>query len=258
MTTIIHPTAIVDKQAELGNNVTVGPHAIIESGAVIADDCEIGPGAHITSFVRMGKANRVFKGASIGSEPQDKKFGDEETYLIIGDRNIFREYTTMNRGTKHSYKTTIGSDGFFMAYSHVAHDCVVGNNVIMANCAGIAGHVTVGDYVIMGGMVVVHQFVKIGESVMIGLSGTISQDVPPYLLMGGDPMRLAGINVIGLRRRGFSEDTISKLRKTYRILYRSNLNTPDALARIESEIEQVPEIQKFVEFVRSTKRGIIR
>ena len=145
-----------------------------------------------------------------------------------------------------------------MAYSHVAHDCVVGNNVIFANCAGIAGHVTVEDYVIIGGMVPVHQFVAIGESVMIGLSGTITRDVPPYLLMGGNPMRLSGINIVGLRRRGFSEETIGLLRKVYRIMYRSSLNTSDALSRIESEIEPIPEIRKFVDFVRNSKRGIIR
>ncbi|MGC9314731.1 MAG: acyl-ACP--UDP-N-acetylglucosamine O-acyltransferase [bacterium] len=254
----IHPTAIVEKGAELGDGVIVGPFAYIESGAEIGAGCEIGPGAHITKYVRMGRDNKVFKDASIGSNPQDKKFGGEETLLIIGDRNSFRESVTMNRGTSHSGETVVGSDCFFMAYSHVAHDCVVGNNVIFANCAAIAGHVTIEDYVILGGMVPVHQFVTIGESVMIGLSGTITRDVPPYLLMGGDPMRLAGINIIGLRRRGFTEDTINMLRKAYRILYRSSLNTPDALSRIESEIEPIPEIRKFVDFVRDSKRGIIR
>jgi len=254
----IHSTAIVDSGAELGDGVIIGPYAVIERGAVIGDGSEIGQSAWISGFVRMGRENKVFHGASIGGPPQDKKFSGEFSELIIGDRNMFRESTTMNRGTKASGKTIIGSDCMFMAYSHVAHDCVVGDNVIFANCSGIGGHVTIGNWVILGGSIPVHQFVTIGDHVMVGMSARISRDVPPYLLLASEPTRPVSINVIGLRRRGFSDEDISALKKAYRLVYRCELNTSIALDRIVDEVDNIPVVNNFVEFIRNSTRGIIR
>ncbi len=258
MSVKVHPTAIVEKGAELGDGVVVGSHAYIESGAVIGEGCEIGPGAYITSFVRMGRENVVHHGASIGGPPQDLKFGGEYSELIIGDRNTFRESTTMNRGTHASGKTAIGSVCLFMAYTHVGHDCRVGNHVILANCSGLGGHVTIGDWTILGGSNPIHQFVTIGEHVMVGMCSRITRDVPHYILVAGNPTKPGGINSIGLRRRGFSDDEIGALKKCYRIVYRSDLGKSDAIRKIEAEIELIPPVLKFIDFLKNSERGIVK
>ncbi len=254
----IHPTAVVEPGAELADNIEVGPHCFIESGAVIGEGTEIGSSVWISGFVRMGKGNCIFHGAAIGGPPQDLKFGGEESILEIGDRNTIREYVTMNRGTIASGKTVVGSDNLFMAYTHVAHDCLVGSHITMANCAGLGGHVTVEDRVIIGGNVPIHQFCKIGENVMIGLVARISRDIPPYLLVGSQPTKVAGINVIGLRRRGFDDGAISALKSAFKLVYRSDLNLTQALEAIREEVEITPEVRHFIEFIEGSERGILR
>lgn len=258
MTVSIHPTAVVEKGAKLGDGVVVGPHSFVEAGAVIGADCEIRSNAFVSKYVRMGRENIIHHGAAIGGPPQDLKFGGEYSELIIGDRNVFRECTTMNRGTKASGKSVIGSDCLFMAYTHVAHDCLVGDHVILANCSGLGGHVTIGDWAILGGSNPIHQFVTIGEHAMIGMCSRITQDVPHYVLVAGQPTKTAGINSIGLRRRGFSDTEISAIKKCYRIVFRSGLGKNDAIEKIEAEVEQIPPVVKFVEFLRNSERGILQ
>lgn len=254
----IHPTAIVHPKARLGENVTVGPFSIIE------EDVEIGEGTRIDSHVlvangaRIGKNCHIHHGAVISTIPQDLKFSGEETFLEIGDHTIIREYCDLNRGTKERGKSVIGSHCLLMAYTHVAHDCLVGNHVILANAVQLAGHVTIEDHVTIGGMVPVHQFCRIGKHAFVGGGFRVVQDVPPYILAAGEPLTYKGLNIIGLRRRGFPQETIALLRKCYRFLYQAKLNTSQAVEKIRSELEPTPEIQAVLEFIEKSERGFIR
>ena len=253
----IHPTAIVDPAAEIGQNVVIGPHAVIESNVVIGSGTVIKPGAHIAWGSRLGKEVQVFSYAIVGTIPQDLKFGDEETTLEIGDRTVIREFATLNRGTEATGKTVVGSDCLLMAYSHVAHDCAIGDHCILANAVNLAGHVTLEDWVIVGGLVPIHQFVKIGCHAMIGGGWRVPKDVPPYVITAGNPLKPMDINKIGLKRRGFSDNTISHLRKAYKILFRSKTDMTHSLESLDAEGEHIPEVAHLIAFIRASERGVI-
>lgn len=255
---LIHATAVVAPGAQLAENVTVGPFAVIEDDVTIGAGCHVGPHALIASGARLGKAVVVHNGAVVGTVPQDLKFGGEKTRLIVGDNTIIREFATLNRGTHHRGETRVGANCLLMAYSHVAHDCILGDNVIMSNSVNLAGHVEIGDYATLGGLVPVHQFVKIGAHAMIGGGCRVPMDILPYSLYGGLPPMIMGINQIGLKRRGFTPQTLSALEKTFRILFRSKLNTTQAVDRIKAEMELIPEVQLVLDFIANSERGISR
>lgn len=260
---MIHPTAIVDPDARLGAGVTVGPYAVVGPKVTIGDGCSIGAHAVIESHARIGKGTRVAPFASIGAPPQDLKFRGEETWVEIGEGAVIREYVTVNRGTAGGGGVTrVGNGTLLMAYCHVAHDCEVGNRVVMANAATLAGHVHVGDNAIIGGLVGVHQFVRIGAFSILGALSGVSMDIPPYVTAvvgrGGRGQSLYGLNLIGLKRNGFSSETIGALKDAYRILFRSGLPMSEALARAEAEVPQIPEVTHLIAFIRESKRGVHR
>lgn len=254
----IHPTAIVDKKAELGKNVTIGPYTIIEADTVIDDNVVIGGNCLIGRYTELKKGVQLFHGAVVGTIPQDLKFKGEKTKLVIGENTVVREYAMFNRGTDASGATVIGKDCLLMAYTHVAHDCYIGDNVIMANSVNLAGHVEIGDYAIIGGVVPVHQFVKIGAHSMVGGGFRIQQDICPYALAGGYPLKVAGLNIIGLRRRGFNKETIALLEKAFKFLFFSALNTTQAVERIKAEIDCIDEVNVILDFIKRSERGIVK
>jgi UDP-N-acetylglucosamine acyltransferase len=253
----IHPTAIVAREAQLGDNVRIGPMAIIEADVVIGEGTTIGPHALICNGARIGKNCNIHNGTVVATLPQDLKFGGEATLFEIGDNTTVREFCTLNRGTSAHGKSTLGSNCLLMAYAHVAHDCVVGDNVIMANGVQLGGHVVIEDWAIIGGMTPVHQFCHVGQHCMIGGGFRVVQDVPPYILASEEPLRFAGLNSIGLRRRGFSSDTLLQLKRVYRTLYRSALNVSQAVERIKAEFEVTPEIANVLRFIETSDRGIL-
>jgi UDP-N-acetylglucosamine acyltransferase len=253
----IHPTALVDPGAKLGDNISIGAYSVIEGNVVIDDDAEISHHVVIFSGTRLGKAVRVHPGAIIGDAPQDLKYQGEETTVEVGDMTVIRECATINRGTTATRLTRVGSNCLLMAYSHVAHDCRLGNGVILANSVNLAGHVTIEDNVIIGGLTGVHQFVTIGTNVMIGALFRVSKDVPPYVLAGGQPLSFEGLNLIGLRRRGFSPGTIETIANTYHIIYRSKLNVSQALQKLSNIDGKIPEVENIIRFIQNSKRGII-
>lgn len=253
----IHPTAVVAKEAQLSENVTIGAFAVVEADVVIGEGTSVGPHTLIASGARIGKNCRIHNGTVVATLPQDLKFGGEATLFVIGDNTTIREFCTLNRGTLAHGKSAIGSNCLLMAYAHVAHDCEVGNNVIMANGVQLGGHVTIEDWAIIGGMTPVHQFCHVGQHCMVGGAFRVVQDIPPYILASDEPLRFAGLNSIGLRRRGFSSETLLQLKRVYRVLYRSNLNVTQALERIKAEFEMTPEIQNIVRFIETSDRGII-
>ncbi|MBN1779762.1 acyl-ACP--UDP-N-acetylglucosamine O-acyltransferase [bacterium] len=254
----IHETAIVDPKSELADDVEVGPFSIIEA------DVQIGPGSKIHSHVliaggaRIGTNCEVHHAAVISTVPQDLKFTGEKTTLEIGDNTVIREFCDLNRGTKDRGKTKLGKNCFIMAYTHLAHDCFIGDNVILANSVQMAGHVTVEDYVIIGGLVPIHQFVTIGKHAFIGGGYRIPQDVPPYILAAGEPLGYKGLNVVGLRRRGFPRETINALHSCYRLIYQAKLNRSQAIEAIRSELPLIPEVESVLNFIEKSERGIIR
>ncbi len=260
MTLAIHPTAVVDDSAVLADDVNVGAYAVIGANVIIGAGTIVGPHTRIDGTTRIGERNRFIGHGSIGSAPQDLKYKGERTELVIGDDNIFREFVTMNRGTIGGGGiTTIGSNNFFMAYSHVAHDCHVGANTIFANNATLAGHVEIGDFATVGAMSAVHQFCRVGEHAFIGGGTMATQDVLPFVkTVGSRPAKTFGINTIGLERKGFANETIEALQRAYRLLTHSKLRLEEALERIESELGFSAEVRYFAEFIRSSKRGIIR
>jgi UDP-N-acetylglucosamine acyltransferase len=256
--THIHPTALVDKNAQLGDHVSIGPFAIVEADVVIGDETQIGPQVYLAEGARIGRKCVIHKGAVVATLPQDLKFGGEKTLFEIGDETVIREFCTLNRGTLAHGKSAIGSHCLLMAYAHVAHDCTVGDHVIMANGVQLGGHVTIEDWAILGGMTPVHQFCKVGQHCMVGGGFRVIQDVPPYILASEEPLRFCGLNSVGLRRRGFSEETTMLLKRAYRILYRSGLNVTQAVARIKEEVPPIPEVENVLHFIESSDRGILR
>lgn len=255
---LLHPTAVIDPGAELGRDVEVGPYAVIGAHVRVGAGTTIGAHAIVDGYTTLGEKCRVFPGAAVGLEPQDLKFAGERTYLRIGDRTVIREFATLNVATSPEEATVVGSDCLLMAYSHVAHNCTVGNHVIMANSANLAGHVVVEDYVTVGGVTAVHQFARMGCHSFIGGGSRIPQDVAPYTLVAGNPVRLAGLNLIGLKRRGFDAETLEALELAFRFVFRSKLLVGDALAMARDQVPQLPEVVRFLDFVEQSRRGITR
>ncbi len=256
---MIDARAVVSPHAQLAPDVTVGPFTLIGPGVQIGARTVIGPHAVINGPTVLGADNHVFQFASLGDAPQDKKYRGEPTRLVIGARNVFRESCTVNRGTTHDKGVTrIGNDNLFMAYAHVAHDCLVGDNTVFANCAALGGHVEIGDWVILGGLTAVHQFTKIGAHAFLAGGAIVTRDVPPYIMVAGNPASPHAVNAEGLRRRGFSEVQIRNLRDAYRILYRAELKLSDALARLAPQAREHPEIRAFVDFIHTSTRSIVR
>ncbi len=257
---MIHPNAIIDPRAEIGEGVEIGPYTIIEQDVVIGQGTKIGPHVTIREGTRIGERCHIYQFASIGEAPQALAYQGEKTNLIIGDHNIIREFVTLHRGTlKGGGKTVIGNNNYFMAYAHVAHDCVIGNQVILANGATLAGHILIEDYAIIGGLSAIHQFCRVGTHAFIsGLTG-VTLDIPPYMLASGNRAKLYGLNSVGLKRHKFPEETIKALKKAYRIIFRSGLTLDNAIKRIqEDEIYQKPEVQHLLNFIQHSKRGISR
>jgi len=255
--TDIHPSAVVHPDADLGVDVEIGAYSIVEAHVRIGDRTRVDPFVQIKAFTRMGAENHIHAHACVGGEPQDLKFKGEETRLEIGDRNIVREFVTLHRGTGHGgCVTRIGSECLLMAYVHVAHDCTLGSRVILANAAMLGGHVEIGDNVIISAMTGIHQFVRIGEHAFVGAMSGIGQDVPPYMLATGVRAKLRGLNLIGLRRSGFSLETISALKKSYMLIWRSGKERREALDEVERDFSGFPEVRKLVDFVRAGTRGI--
>jgi UDP-N-acetylglucosamine acyltransferase len=256
---VIDPKAVVSPQAELAPDVTVGPFTVIGPNVQIGAGTVIGPHAVINGPTTIGEGNKIFQFASIGDAPQDKKYNGEPTRLEIGDRNIFRENCTVNRGTTHDKGVTrIGSDNLFMAYSHVGHDCQVGNKTTFANCAALGGHVEVGDWVSLGGLTAVHQYVKIGPHAFLAGGAIVQRDIPPYVMVAGNPAVPHMVNAEGLKRRGFTEQQIRNIREAYRILYRMDLKLADAMEKLRDLGKTQPEVQLFADFIASSTRSIVR
>lgn len=259
MSNLIHPTAIIHPEAHLAESVAVGAHTVIGANVSIGANTWIGPQVVIDGPTTIGQDNRIYQFASLGADPQDKKFQGEVTELIIGDRNVIREFCTFNRGTAQDKgKTVIGDDNWIMAYVHIAHDCIVGNNTIFANNATLAGHVTIRDWVILGGFTLVHQFCVLGEHAFTGMGSAISKDVPPYAMVSGAPAEPHSINTEGLKRRGFSKEAIHRIKEAHRVLYRQQLATTEALDKIQAEWGEFADIQLLLEFCRQSQRGLIR
>jgi UDP-N-acetylglucosamine acyltransferase len=256
---MIHPTAIIQPGARLGENVSVGPYSVIGEHVCVGDKTRIASHVVVEGWTEIGCENTIYQFSSIGAPPQDLHYAGEETRLKIGDRNTIREFTTLNRATtKDRGVTTVGDGNLFMAYSHVAHDCVVHNNVIMANGATLAGHVEVEDASILGGLVAIHQFCRIGCNTMISGGAMVTQDIPPYTVAQGDRARTVGLNLIGLKRRGFAEETIRGIKRAYRLIFRNGLRLEEAIQRIAEEIDSTAELDHFVRFIKESQRGIAR
>jgi UDP-N-acetylglucosamine acyltransferase len=249
---------VIGTKAKIGNNVTIKDFTVIEDDVEIGDNVEIASNVLIANGARISGKVKIHHGAVIGTIPQDLKFGGEETTLEIGESTVIREYATLNRGTNHSKKTTVGKNCFIMAYAHVAHDCRIGNNVILANAVQMGGHVEIGDSTIVGGGVVIHQFSKIGAHVMVGGGFRVVKDLPPFILAGGYPLKYEGINVVGLRRRNFTDEQINNIRKTYDTIYNSGLNVSDAVKKIIGSFEMSDEIDNILNFIEESKRGIVK
>ena len=252
----IHPTAIVSKNASIGKDITVAPYAILEDDTEIGNNCEIGPYAVLYKGARLGKKVKIKQAASIAHVPQDLKFGGEDSVFIVGDNTVIHEYVTLHRGTKETGKSQVGKNCLLMAYCHVAHDCSIGDNCILANTVQIAGHVHIEDWVILGGIASVHQFVIIGQHSMIGASSYITQDVPPYIIVAGTPAKYFGLNVIGLTRRGFSNEEIGTLKEAYNYLYDKSLNISQARVKIDAELGNNKHVKNVLDFLERSKRGI--
>ena len=257
MTTRIHPTAIIDAGAEIGDDVDIGAFAIVGENCRIGDGCVVAARATLERNVILGQGVKVGIGSVLGGDPQDLKFKGEHTTVEIGEGTTIREYTTINRGTTQSYKTTVGKNCFIMSYVHLAHDCHVGDGVILVNSVQLAGHVTVGDKAIIAGQSAAHQFVKIGQYSFVGGCSRISQDVPPYIKAVGNPIKLYGLNSVGLQRNNFPEDVVRELKRAYRLFFRSELNVSQAKERAAAELKPFAEVQELLRFVEESGRGVV-
>jgi UDP-N-acetylglucosamine acyltransferase len=256
VSTRIHPTALVDPSAELGKSVTIGPYAILGPNVIVGDRCRISPRATLQRNVRLAEDVYIGDGSILGGDPQDLKYGGEETWVEVGPATIIREYSTINRGTSATLKTTVGARCFIMTYVHLAHDCHVGDDVVIANATQCAGHVTIHDRAILSGLNAVHQFVTIGTYAFVGGGSRVNQDIPPYVKAVGNPMELYGLNSIGLQRAGFSGETVAALKRAYRLFFNSDLNLSQALERARSDLPAFPEVERFLAFVESSERGV--
>ncbi|MBD3243729.1 MAG: acyl-ACP--UDP-N-acetylglucosamine O-acyltransferase [Chitinivibrionales bacterium] len=254
----MHQTAVVADDARIGNDTTIGPYAVVESDVEIGPECSIGPHAVIGEGTRLGAGCRVFPGACVGLIPQDLKFAGEKTRLYVGEKTTIRECVTINRGTQASGETRVGSNCLLMAYSHVAHDCVVGDGVILANCAAVAGHVQIGDYAIVGGLVPIHQFTRIGAHAFLAAGARPFMDVVPFAMVGAEPTRIAGINKVGLERRGFSAERRNAIGKAFRILFRKGLRLDQAAQTLQKRFPGNEDVAQIAAFVSASSRGILR
>jgi UDP-N-acetylglucosamine acyltransferase len=255
----VHPTAIVDLRAELDSSVEVGPYCLLGAGVKIGKESKIHSHAVIQGRTTLGEGNEVFPFATIGSIPQDLKYKGEPSELLIGNRNTIREYVSLNPGTAGGGMVTrVGDRNLLMMYCHIAHDCIIGNHNVIANGATLGGHVVIEDFVIVGGLVGIHQFVKIGTGAILGAGSMVSKDVPPYCNATGDRARLRGLNLEGLKRRGFQKSVIEAIHKAYRIAFQSRLKTDDALKKIRQEMAAIPEVERFVSFIANSQRGVCR
>jgi len=256
---MIHETAIIHPKAEIGSNVKIGPYSIISEHVQVGSGTVIGPHVIIDPYVSIGPDCNIYQFAAIGAPPQSVKFEGEETYVKIGRGSIIREFVTIHRGTAFGEGLTeIGEENFLMAYTHVAHDCRLGRNVVLANNASLAGHITIGNHATIGGLVGIHQFVRIGDFAFVGGKSAVVKDVPPYVIASGDRAVLHGLNSVGLKRQGFSQNSLAALKKTYRILFRIGLTLNEAIERVLAEVDQVPEVVNFINFIKNSERGVTR
>lgn len=256
VSTAVHPTALVDPTAELGDGVSIGPFAIIGPRVRVGDRTSIASHTLLQN-VRIGNDCVVHHGAVLGTDPQDLKFEGEETYLQVGDRTVIREYATLNRGTRAHGRTEVGADCFIMSYAHVAHDCILGDHVILSNSVNMAGHVEIGDWAIVGGVTPIHQFVRIGTHAFVGGASRVAKDIPPFLRAAGSPCEPAGLNTVGMQRRGFSEEVRHALKRAYKLFFHSHLNVTQALERSRTELPDLPEVRLFLDFIEKSERGIV-
>jgi UDP-N-acetylglucosamine acyltransferase len=254
----IHPTAVLDPTAQLGEDCQIGPYCVIGAGVELGPGCWLQHHVTLNGPSRIGRGNRFFAFSSVGQQTQDLKYAGEPTHLAVGDHNTFREFVTVHRGTAPGSITRIGSSGNFLAYSHVAHDCVVGDHVIFSNNGTLAGHVEVGDHAVIGGLTAIHQFCRIGAFALTGGCSKIVQDVPPFMIADGNPAKVRSYNKVALERHGFSEETQRVIKEAYRLIYRSELNLRQAVEQIRSDLPETPELTQLVAFVTSSPRGIIR
>lgn len=254
----VHPTALVDPSAKLGPGTVVGPYCIVEAGVSLGENCWLQHHVTLSGPLRVGNGNKFYAYCSIGQQTQDLKYRGEPTHLELGDDNTFREFVTVNRSTLETGCTRVGSRGNFLAYSHIGHDCVVGNAVVFSNNGTLAGHVQVGDHATIGGLTAVHQFCRIGKHAITGGCSKIVQDVPPFMIADGNPAEIRGVNQVGLERAGYAPEKIKPIKEAYRIVYRKNLNTAQAIAELREKLGSSSEVQEIVEFIEGTERGIIR
>lgn len=254
----IHPTAVIDATAHIGQSTVIGPHCVIGAGVTLGEGCRLHNNVTIAGPTTIGGGNEFYPYTSIGHRSQDLKYEGEPTFLEIGDGNTFREFVTANRGTMPGSVTRIGNNGNFLAYAHIAHDCTVGDHVIFSNNGTLAGHVTVGDHAVIGGLSGVHQFCRIGAHAIVGGCTKIVQDVPPFLIADGNPAEVRGVNTVGLERRGFTAPSLRDLRDAYRIVYRNNLNTSQALAVLREQFASSELVSYLADFIASSERGIVR
>ena len=255
---LIHQTAVVDPGAELGTATIVGPYCIIGPNVVLGENCWLQHHVTLQGPMRAGAKNKFYAYCSIGQQTQDLKYAGEPTYLEIGDENTFREFATVNRSTANSGKTLVGSRGNFLAYSHIGHDCTVGNEVVFSNNGTLAGHVQIGDNAVMGGLTAVHQFCRIGRFAITGGCSKIVQDVPPFMIADGNPAEIRGVNLVGLERKNYPPDRVKLIKEAFRLIYRSKFNTGQAVEAMRKELPQSDEIREIVDFIETTERGIIR
>lgn len=253
----VHPTALVAEGARLAKGAEVGPFAIVGPGCEVGEGCVLGPRSTLERNVKLARNVRVGIGAVLGGDPQDLKFQGEETTVEIGEGTVIREYSTINRGTSESFKTTVGRNCFIMSYVHLAHDCHLGDGVILANGVQLAGHVRIDDRAILSGLSAVHQFVRIGRHAFVGGCSRVSKDIPPFLKAVGNPVKLYGLNTVGLQRAGFDEATLRELKRAYRLFFNSDLNITQALERAEKDLDQLPEVQELRRFLEASGRGVV-
>lgn len=248
----------ISDKAQIGSNLSIGEFSVIKDDVQIGSNCEIGNNVVLENGARIADNVKIGHGTIIAGVPQDLKFEGEMTTVEIGEGTTIREYTTINRGTKHSGTTKVGKNCFIMSYVHLAHDCVVGDNVIIANAVNTAGHVEIDDFVFVGGLVALHQFIKLGKHIMIGAACKAVKDIPPYILAGSEPLKYEGVNIVGLRRKGFSNEQIGSIRDAYDIIYRSGYNVSDAVKKIEADMEKTPEVNEILSFIKKSERGLLR
>jgi UDP-N-acetylglucosamine acyltransferase len=255
----IHPSAVVSPHAELATGVRIGPYSVIGDHVIIGKDTNIGSHVVLDGHTQLGERNRIYPFVSIGSPPQDIGYRGEDTRVFIGDDNMIREYATINRATtKEEWKTVVGNENYIMAYAHIAHDCILGNKVIMANVATLGGHIAVGDHATLGGMVAVHQFVRIGAYAFLGGKSGVDRDVPPFMITAGSRAKLYGVNGRGLTRLGFSRQTIDGLKKAYRIIWRENKRMGEGIKEVKKELKSSPELEMLLSFIETSERGVLQ